>query len=117
MSSASLSLAIPEFLASEPFTYYDVVYNVIKGKYSEEGCTIPANKYTYYKYTDNMSSNLDFKFFTPVVKALLRVDDIENDPGILKRIDNDSSNDYKYYYDDLYNKYSSYWGISNFIID
>lgn len=117
-----ISLNISEFLGTEDFIYYTRKNNIITQKYSEASGKINAGSYTLGIFdSDVRDDGYNFTFFTPTIKVVIALQDIENgaDKGILTRIDNDETNDMMYteYYVDVIHKYRKFWTVENFIID
>ena len=122
--AVSLSLHAPEHLGTESFTYYTWVTNQLDyTRSTEESCSLPAGTYTFAHHEDNCESTYDFRFFTPVVKVVMWVSQVNSDKGILSYVDADSYNDeyytvkYQHIIDSHRGEFMDLWNLDNFATD
>lgn len=118
--AVTLTLSAEEHLGTKVFTYYTWVndYDVPTNS-REDACDLAPETYTFSFYDTDCNPTYDFRFFTPAVKVIMRVNQVLNDPGILTLLDGVEGNDYYYIhrYWDLASYYAPYWGFDNFETD
>lgn len=121
--NVALSISAEEHLGTEDFTYYAWVENVDDNLKSKEGsCSIAAGDYTFAYEDSDIQPTYDFRFFTPVVKVVMTINQINADEGIITRVDNNNDNNdtFEAYYlrkfNYFKNEYASYWGVNDFKI-
>lgn len=121
----NLSIGAEEHLGTEDFTYYTCVTNAETLKSKEGKCTISSGEYTFAFAGTDCDPSYDFTFFTPVVKVLMKVGQVNTDEGIVYEVDNDNNNDDSYeanyvrfYENDIETEYlyEPCWSIDNFEI-
>lgn len=118
--AVSLSLKAVEHLGEADYTYYTWVTNSDDNSKSKEGsCDLLAGTYTFAHSATDCQSTYDFRFFTPEVKVIMTVAQVNEDEGILNLIDENDDNDdnYRKYYRDLKSYYAEFWGTDNFEIE
>lgn len=120
----TLSISAEEHLGTEDFTYYTWVTNVDDNLKSKEGaCSIAAGDYTFAYYDSDIKPSYDFRFFTPVVKVVMKIKQINADEGIITSVDNNNDNNDNFeaqnvmYFSDLSYNYVSFWDVEDFKID
>ena len=118
--AVSLSLNAVEHLGEDDYTYYTWVTNSNDNSKSKEGsCDLLAGTYTFAHSATDCQSTYDFRFFTPEVKVIMTVAQVNEDEGILNLIDenNDNDDNYRKYYRNLKSYYAEFWGLSKFEIE
>lgn len=119
--AVSLSITAEEHKGETDFTCYTWVKNYDDPSKSKEGSyDLLAGTYTFAFRVADCKSTYDFRFFTPVVKLIMEVAQVNEDPGILTLV----REDYEYienyrrtYLDDLEDEYSEHWTLKKFEVE
>lgn len=118
--AVSLSLKAVEHRGKDNYRYYTWVTNSDEKSKSKEGsCDLLAGTYTFAQSATDCQSTYDFSFFTPEVKVIMTVAQVNEDEGILNLIDDNDDNDdnYRMYFKNLESNYAGFWGLDKFEIE